>query len=594
MKMMYEKEEYNRINSIFNNADCIFIISSLDGRIKYANPVLSALLDLPQDNFINQMTNNIISDLVHPDDLTLTIQVFDEAVQGQQLNGFKTRCLLQNGSYQWFSWIVIPLIHDKRFYAIAYNINEDLVVQEKLSKSTPTIPLLFPNTTDYFYILNAQWKFIYVNNPAAMVFTMNLKQDVRGKHYWDVFPEIDDCFLKLSEAMLTQRHITFEAFSFLTDGWVRVNAYPSPAGISVYFRDISEQKNYEQFLVDERKRLYAILNGLPGLVYLRTNEGRVIFANQTFIDIHGEPDNRKCYSILFNKEEPCSHCYIDSKHETAVPNQWQCVIKDTIYEVFQHPFEDSDGTPLCLMQLLDITKRKIAEEEIARLDQLNLVGELAASIAHEVRNPMTTVRGFLQLLKNKNALQEYSDYFGLMISELDRANSILTEFLSIAKTNNKLYTNVKLNQLIDSLYPLISADATNQDKQIVLETEEVAELTMNEREMRQLILNLTRNGLEAMNSKGTLTIKTYQNHETIVLAVQDQGTGIGQEMMERLGTPFQTTKEGGTGLGLATCYNIADRHNAKIDVESSASGTTFFVRFGIKRDESIIKERFIY
>lgn len=337
-----------------------------------------------------------------------------------------------------------------------------------------------------------------------------------------------------------------------------------------------------KFLADEQKRLYALLNGLPGLVYVRTCDGQVIFANHNFKEIHGEPDNRKCYHILLNKDEPCSNCHTHATSGTKLLKQWQCIIKDTIFEVFQHPFQDSDGTQLFLMQMLDITKRKLAEEEMARLDRLNLVGELAASIAHEVRNPMTTVRGFLQILKSRDTLHENADYYDLMISELDRANGIISEFLSIAKTKTELYTVVKLNNLVDSLYPLILADATNQDKKVVLETEQVTELTMNEREIRQLIFNLTRNGFEAMPSRGVLKIMTYMEANNIVLAVQDQGTGISKDIIERLGTPFLTTKERGTGLGLATCYNIAERHNAKIDVESSSSGTTFFIRFQLR------------
>ena len=155
----------------------------------------------------------------------------------------------------------------------------------------------------------------------------------------------------------------------------------------------------------------------------------------------------------------------------------------------------------------------------------------------------------------------------------------MTEFLSIAKTKTELYTKVKLNNLVNFLYPLILADATNQDKQVVLVAAEVAELTMIEREIRQLILNLTRNGLEAMPPGGILKIMTYMEGNSIVLAVEDQGIGISEDNIARLGTPFLTTKEGGTGLGLTTCYSIAERHNATISVESSSSGTAFVVRF---------------
>ncbi|WP_407305679.1 ATP-binding protein [Desulfosporosinus sp. SB140] len=574
------QEELNKLKSVFSNFNYVFSINSLDGRIQYINSVLPTLLGDTQDSFIGQTAHEIIRRYVHSDDLELTIQAVNTVINGHRIHGFENRYRLPDGSYQRFSWMLIPLIQENVFYAIAYRIIESSAMKEEEDLERPDIKIhnVFHNISDYFYVLDNEWKFVYVNTSSAQLFLEVLKQETLGKFYWDIFPETDDLyFLKFSEAKLAQKHIYFEAFSSLTDGWVRVNVYPSPEGLSIYFRDISEQKKFEKSLEDEQKRLYAILNGLPGLVYLRTHEGKVVFANHTFKESHGEPDNRKCYEILFSKEEPCSHCQFNLA--SNISNQWQCVIKDTIYEVYQHPFDDLDGTPLFLMQLLDITKRKLAEEEIAHLDRLNLVGELAASIAHEVRNPMTTVRGFLQILKSKNSIPENTEYYDLMISELDRANSILTEFLSVAKTSKQLFTQVKLNNLVDSLYPLVMADATNQDKQVLLDTEDVPELSVNEREMRQLVLNLTRNGLEAMSPKGILTIRTYQDADSIVLAVQDQGTGISHEILERIGTPFQTTKEGGTGLGLSTCFAIAERHNAKIEVTSSASGTRFLVRF---------------
>lgn len=330
----------------------------------------------------------------------------------------------------------------------------------------------------------------------------------------------------------------------------------------------------------EKECLYALINGLTGLAYLRTPEGNVVFANPKFIETQGEPQNQKCFELLFRRTEPCTNCQFGWTDATSTFTPWQCVIKDTIYEVYQYPFKDPDGRKLFLMQLLDITERKLAEEEIVRLDRLNLLGELAAGIAHEVRNPLTTVRGLLQLLRSKDYAQADLEYFDLMISELDRANGILSEFLSVSK-NNKLFTASKLNELVASIYPLVLADATNQNKVVVLELDDVPELRVNEREIRQLILNLTRNGLEAMKPGGALTLQTYPDSNGIVLAVQDQGTGISQEILQHIGTPFRTTKEGGTGLGLSTCYSIAEKHGAKIEVTTSDSGTEFIVRFRI-------------
>jgi signal transduction histidine kinase len=112
-----------------------------------------------------------------------------------------------------------------------------------------------------------------------------------------------------------------------------------------------------------------------------------------------------------------------------------------------------------------------------------------------------------------------------------------------------------------------------------MELNEVPNLLLDEKEISQLILNMVNNALESMSSPGDVTVKTFVEQEKVVLAVEDQGEGIDRELLDKLGTPFFTTKEQGTGLGLAVCYRIANRHNAKIDIDTSSTGTTFYVRF---------------
>lgn len=239
---------------------------------------------------------------------------------------------------------------------------------------------------------------------------------------------------------------------------------------------------------------------------------------------------------------------------------------------------DIQGESCLLNVITDITEKKKLEKEIARLDQLNLIGEMAAGIAHEVRNPLTTVRGFLQMSRNSQEVLS-PPFIELMIEELDRANAIITEFLSLAKNkvNSKKVQN--LNDIIDSLFPLIQAEALLLDRHISLELGKLPPLDLDEKEIRQLLLNLSLNGIEAMPSGGVLTIRTYVENETVVLEVTDEGTGIKEEWLSKIGTPFFTTKEKGTGLGLAICYSIANRHYATIDIKSSEKGTSFFVRF---------------
>lgn len=123
------------------------------------------------------------------------------------------------------------------------------------------------------------------------------------------------------------------------------------------------------------------------------------------------------------------------------------------------------------------------------------------------------------------------------------------------------------------------ADAMTINKSIRTELGVIPDLLVDEKEIRQLLLNLVRNGLEAMPAGGTLAIKTYAEANEVILAIKDEGQGISPEMLTKLGTPFITTKENGTGLGLAVCYSIVARHKGTINVETGPDGTTFYIHF---------------
>ena len=174
-----------------------------------------------------------------------------------------------------------------------------------------------------------------------------------------------------------------------------------------------------------------------------------------------------------------------------------------------------------------------------------------------------------------------SNFFELMISELDRANTIITEFLSIAQTKQTKLKAQNLNDILNNLYPLLEADTFIQNKQIRFIPREIPNLKLNKNEISQLVLNLARNGLESMRERGCLNVKSYVEDGKVVLAIEDEGCGIPLENLRKLGTPFFTTKDTGTGLGVAICYKIAEAHNAKIHVDSSSRGTTFFILFPI-------------
>jgi len=343
--------------------------------------------------------------------------------------------------------------------------------------------------------------------------------------------------------------------------------------------EIFERNKIAKQLREAGLRLNNILESITDVFFTLDHQWRFIFVNEEaekyWLKGREELIGRNIWEV-FPESLSEFHPYFQEAMNTkeAVHFEIKGRHSNAPYEVHAYPSEEGLS-----VYYHDISERRMFEKEMARLDRLNLVGQMAAGIGHEVRNPLTTVRGFLQLLGGKEEFIKSRSYFELMIEELDRANSIISEFLSLAKNKTVDLKPLSLNSLIENLFPLIQADAMVSDKEIKMELQDTEILSLDEKEIRQLILNLVRNGMEAMSGSGTLTIRTFMDGEEIVLAVRDEGSGIKTENLEKVGTPFFTTKETGTGLGLATCYSIAARHNAKIQIDTGESGTIFFVRF---------------
>ncbi|WP_182302780.1 two-component system sensor histidine kinase NtrB [Cohnella cholangitidis] len=253
-----------------------------------------------------------------------------------------------------------------------------------------------------------------------------------------------------------------------------------------------------------------------------------------------------------------------------------------IFYTVSCPIKDlpSQGTDGVLFIGHDVTELQRLKDEVDRMERLSLVGQMAASITHEIRNPMAVIRGFVQLL-NERSPEEQQSYFRIVLDELDRANAIINDFLSLAQNRIVEKEPSNLNDLLNDILPLIWADANLRGQMIDLRLgENMDHLPMNSKEMKQLILNLARNGMEAMNDKGVLRIETLNSSDSIQLRMVDNGVGIPPEQLKRLFEPFYTTKTNGTGLGLALCLSIVERHNGKIHVESTmGQGTSFIVTF---------------
>lgn len=231
----------------------------------------------------------------------------------------------------------------------------------------------------------------------------------------------------------------------------------------------------------------------------------------------------------------------------------------------------------------DVTEIVKFHEEMVRVERLKLLGQMAAIVGHEVKNPLTSARALLQLMAIKSEDKKTKDNLNLVIKEVDRTADIIMQFLSLAREkplNRKLHN---LNEILDEMTPLVQASASELGLNFQLQLENIPKLMLDREEICQLVLNLAHNGLQAMSPGGTLTIKTTVESNKVVLAIQDEGEGISPDILDKIGTPFFTTKEHGTGLGVAVCKQIADRHQAMLRFEPLETGTVVCVDFDTEK-----------
>ncbi|WP_066639113.1 hybrid sensor histidine kinase/response regulator [Desulfolucanica intricata] len=229
----------------------------------------------------------------------------------------------------------------------------------------------------------------------------------------------------------------------------------------------------------------------------------------------------------------------------------------------------------------DVTELRQKEELLKERERLAIVGQMAAGMAHEIKNPLTAIKGFAQLLSGKSLDPDLNKYLDIIGSEINRMNDVIKDFLQLARPKPPELKKISINEVLKEITPIIEPQAFLKNIVVDIKTDEaVPESLMDPGQIKQVILNLLQNGMEAMNNGGTLTIETkyLSRRKEICLNISDTGCGIPAKKIKELGVPFYTTKPEGTGLGLSISFTIVDRHKGRIETKSrEGQGTTFSV-----------------
>ncbi len=595
------REQQERLNLIWKMSHGGFWDwNILTGEI-YASPRMTEMLEYSPEEYVPTLAG--FYKIIHPDDIAAVKRAYDEYIAGQS-DGFEAeyRMLTKSGEWKWFMLHGQLTARDEigqplRMVGTKIDITSRKQGEAALLQSEMKFTTAFKCNPDLMAISTlAEGRYVEVNDAFTEI-TGYERHEVIGRTVdelgiWAIPENREHLIREIQErgsirgSEMELRTKSGESRTLSLSGEIiHINGKPHLLNSS---KDITGSKQMLKALRFSEECFSKAFNNSPLTMSITTlDEGRIIKINKAF-----------CRMLNYDKEDLigrttveiglwgnlADRCQVKKSLAGKKPVQNMEIIfytrsgEERQGLLSAEPL-DVDGEPCVLAILTDITELRKMEFELARLDRLNLVGEMAASIGHEIRNPMTTVRGYLQLLRGREEYSQEASYFDLMIEELDRANMIITEFLSLAKNKVVELKPDNLNDIISAALPLVQARALSENQYIKLRLDHIPELLLDRKEIHQLILNLVYNGLESMSAPGDVTISTFVEKEKVVLAVQDHGHGIKKELLDEIGTPFFTTKEQGTGLGLAVCYRIANRHNAQIDFRTSAHGTTFYIRF---------------
>ncbi|WP_169725406.1 PAS domain-containing sensor histidine kinase [Alicyclobacillus contaminans] len=356
----------------------------------------------------------------------------------------------------------------------------------------------------------------------------------------------------------------------------------------IYIFSVQYRNLANRYRESEKKYRLIAENTLDVILTLDT-DGRVTYASPSHETVMGWSGDALVGTPLTSVVHPDDRVSVQDHlrmaREQLTPFQIQFNYRrDTagwvLVEGAGSPMLDTEGDMDGLVLVLrDITDRVETEELLRKSDKLAVVGQLAAGVAHELRNPLTAVKGFLQLLKRRQASE--SEYIGIMLDELKRIELIIGEFLILAKPHAVQFQRKNPEALLQSVVALLDAQAILNNVQIRIEADRpLPDVLCEENQLKQVFINILKNAIEAMPHGGDIDIQAVTTPTgEVVLRFIDHGVGIAESHLPRLGEPFYTTKESGTGLGLMISYRIVQAHKGQMSIQSQLhQGTTVEIR----------------
>ncbi|AXM90521.1 PAS domain-containing sensor histidine kinase [Anoxybacillus ayderensis] len=571
---------------LFNRAGDGIVIFDGQGRFIDANPSFCASVNVKREELFKLSIQTFIPIEYH--------DLFDQLLLTLKRNGTVSSELpfiLGDGMQKLFELTLTANVHSGFFMAIMRNVTEKRNMEINLQRSEERFRAIFEQAHEAIIICDDFGNILRANPAASRTFELplhdlvhaNLLQFMDGKN-----KKVRDVLRQFFRVGQIRDELTFH----MPNGEKKQLEFTSKKGVIngyhlTIFRNVSERRKMEKQLREQEQKFRSVFNHAMDGIVLIDDQQRIFDANPA-----------ACRIFSLQKEqllEKCMHEFIGSndlmKFQTWLNDGEEeefCIIDgEGKKKIVELSFKPNIIEHVGLMMMRDMTEKKEMEEQLRKSDTLNVVGQLAAGIAHEIRNPMTALKGFIQLLQGSigNDCEQHNMYFHVIMSELKRIESIITEFLVLAKPQAIHYERGDVARIMQETVDLLSVQATMHNIQIEATYEQVPLIYCEPKQLKQVFINILKNAIEVMPNGGTITVSVSRVEEGIRIAIRDEGSGIPKEKIKKLGEPFYTTKERGTGLGLMVSYKIIEEHHGRIDVESEVGvGTTFYITLPVTND----------
>ena len=486
------------------------------------------------------------------------------------------------------------------FNLMAASLKEHM---SRISQSEEKYRAVVSQSIDCIYLVDVETKrIIEANESLARLLGYSNEELARLILYEFVAHDPKDVDQK-AHMILTEKSFIGERKYMRKDGSlvdVDVSAnlidYGGRQVISVVSRDISERKRVEAALRESENRYRKLFESAGDAIFIISaeadNAGQIISANQASAEMHGYAVDELLKMNIRDLDTPEAARDVPERIIRILHGEW-------IHEEIMHRKKDGTVFPVEISAGLmefgdhkyilafdrDISERRDAEKELKRAEHLRVVGELAAGLVHEIKNPLTGIKVSMEVFSQElNVSDEDRSIMLKVVSEIKRIELLMKSLLNYARPPRPHFMATDINYILDKTltlsleYPSFRSGNSNAITIVKDLDESIPSTIVDPMQVQQVFLNLFLNAADSMTDGGVLTVATYyDNYAKLVnIEISDTGIGIGEEFIEKVFDPFFTTKSKGSGLGLAITKQIIEQHGGTIDVSSRAEGGTMF------------------